>query len=263
VPEVEITNGKMYYEVEGQGAPLLLLHGVRGTLRNWEYLRPHLREHFQLILPELRGHGRSTPLTDVTKVPLFSQDMVALLDELDIKNCIVAGHSLGGFIAQQLALDDPKRVNTLILICTAPLVDVEAATAQIKLGQLAYDPDPEKAVEKLLDFAYYDSEKMRNTPGFIELLIFLQKEGQRLANSHGAAQGASASFNIQDRVHELKMPTLVIIAEHDETFPVKWGDFYRKHLENVTVRIIKETNHGINFEQPETLANAIIDYISK
>ena len=251
----------MYYEIDGEGEPLLLIHGVRGSLRNWEYLRPFLRGNFRLILPELRGHGRSSPLTEVTKVPVFAEDMLTLLNELNLERCMVAGHSIGGFIAQQLALDSPKRVKKLILIASAPLVDIETATAQIKIGQLAYDPDPEKAVEKLLSFAFFDSEKMRNTQGMLDLLLFDQKEGQRLANSHGAAQGAAASFNVQDRIHEIKIPTLLIIGEHDDTFPKKWGDFYQEHLDDVTVRIIPETNHAINFEQPEALAQAIIDYV--
>lgn len=261
MPEVEVTKGKIYYEIDGEGEPLLLIHGVRGSIRHWQYLRPHLRDHFQLILPELRGHGRSSPLTEVTKIPIFAEDMLKLLDDLNIECCLVAGHSIGGFIAQQIALDSPNRVKKLILIASAPLVDVEAATAQIKMGQLAYDPDPEQAVEKLLSFAFYDEEKMRNTPGMRDLLLFNQHEGQRLANSHGAAQGAAASFNVQDRVHEIKLPTLVIIAEHDDTFPKKWGDFYQEHLDDVTVQIVPETNHGINFEQPEALAQEIIDYI--
>ena len=95
----------------------------------------------------------------------------------------------------------------------------------------------------------------------LELLLYNQREGVRLANSHGAAQGAAASFNVQDRIHEIKLPTLLIIAENDDTFPVKWGDFYQEHLEDVTVRIIPETNHSIHLEQPEALAKAIIKYV--
>ncbi|MFX0169637.1 MAG: alpha/beta fold hydrolase [Candidatus Hodarchaeota archaeon] len=262
MPEVEIANGQMFYEIDGEGEPLLLIHGVRGTIRNWQYLRPHLRQHFQLILPESRGHGRSTPISEVVKMDLFAQDMAALLDELKITECIVAGHSMGGFIAQHMALDQPQRVKTLILIDTAPLVDVEAAKAQIEAGQLAYESDPEKAVETLLGFAFYDPEKIRNTPGMLDLLLFGQHEARRLALSHAYAQGACASFNLQERVHEIKQPTLVIIAAQDDTFPVKWGDFYQEHLENVTVQIIDGSNHVIVFEQPEALAQTIIDYVN-
>lgn len=262
LPHAKINNADIYYEVEGSGEPLLLIHGVRGSIRNWEYVRPIITKHFQTIFADLRGHGQSSELTEVTKVDTFAQDHIELLKHLKIDQCHVAGHSLGGFIAQQMALDAPSQLKSLILIDTAPTTDVEGAQAQIKLAQLAYGLSPEEAVEKSLDFAYYNPKKIRETPGMIDLLVFLQRDAQRLANSHGYAMGAAASFNIQDRVNEITIPTLVIIAAQDETFPVKWGDFYKEHLPNVDVQIIDESNHGINFEQPKALVQTIADFVN-
>jgi 3-oxoadipate enol-lactonase len=260
LPYEEIGDAKLYYEVDGTGEPLLLIHGVRGSIRNWQYVRPLIRQHFQTILPELRGHGRSSELTEVTKVDRFAKDFLHLLKSLKIKKCYIAGHSLGGFIAQQMALDAPECVKKLILIDAAPVVDVEAAQVQIQIGQLVYGLSPEEAIEKLLEFAFYDPEKVKETPGMMDLLLFDQHEGQRLANSHGYAQGAAASFNIQDRVSEIKVPTLVIIGAQDETFPIKWGDYYKEKLSNVKVQIIDKTDHSIQLEQPEALVQAIVDF---
>jgi pimeloyl-ACP methyl ester carboxylesterase len=261
LPYAEINNTKIYYEIEGSGEPLMLIHGVRGSIRNWEYVRPLITKHFQTIFTDLRGHGQSSELTEVTKVDTFAQDHIDLLKHLEINQCHVAGHSLGGFIAQQMALDAPSKFKSLILIDTAPTTDVEGAQAQIKLAQLAYGLSPEEAVEKSLEFAFYNSKKIRKTPGLMDLLVFLQRDMQRLANSHGYAMGAAASFNIQDRVNEIKLPSLVIIAAQDETFPVKWGDFYKEHLVNVNVQIIDESNHGIQFEQPEAMVTAVVDFV--
>ncbi|MFX0078940.1 MAG: alpha/beta fold hydrolase [Candidatus Hermodarchaeota archaeon] len=261
MPYAEVNNAKIYYEVGGSGEPLLLIHGVRGSIRNWEYVRPIITKHFQTIFADLRGHGQSSELTEITKVETFAQDHIELLKHLEIDQCHVAGHSLGGFIAQQIALDAPSQLKSLILIDTAPTTDVEGAQAQIKLGQLAYGLSPEEAVEKSLEFAYYDPKKIRETPGMMGLLVFLQHDAQRLANSHGYAMGAAASFNIQNRVKEINLPTLVIIAAQDETFPVKWGEFYKKQLSNVNVQIIEESNHGIQFEQPKALVQAIVDFV--
>jgi pimeloyl-ACP methyl ester carboxylesterase len=260
LPHAEINNTKIYYEVEGSGEPLMLIHGVRGSNRNWEYVRPFITKHFQTIFPDLRGHGLSSELTEITKVDTFAQDHIELLKHLEIDQCHVAGHSLGGFIAQQMALDAPSKIKSLILIDTAPTTDVEGAQAQIKLAQLAYGLSPEEAVEKSLEFAYYDPKKIRETPGMMDLLVFLQHDAQRLANSHGYAMGAAASFNIQNRINEIKLPTLVIIAAQDDTFPVKWGTFYKEHLAKVNVQIIDESNHGIQFEQPKALVQTIVDF---
>ncbi|MFX1317712.1 MAG: alpha/beta fold hydrolase [Promethearchaeota archaeon] len=261
MPYVDVDGGKIYFEVDGEGEPLLLCHGVRGSNRNWAFLRPHLRDHFKVIMPDSRGHGRSTELTEPSTIDLYSKDMIALLDHLQISQCIIAGHSMGGFIVQQIALDTPNRVKALILINTAPMVDVEGALVQIELGKLAYGLEPKEAVLKLLKFEFYDPEKIRSTPDLFDLLVQLAEEGQRLTNSHGSAQGACAKFNIQDRVKEIQAPTLVICGSGDKTFSPNWADFYAKNLDNVTTKVINKTNHSIQFEQPEELARAIIEFV--
>ncbi|MFW9831260.1 MAG: alpha/beta fold hydrolase [Candidatus Thorarchaeota archaeon] len=260
MPVFQLNDDKLYYEMEGEGAPLLLIHGVRGTIRNWNYVRPYLTTRFLTIIPELRGHGQSTELKEPCTIDLFSNDLVSLLDYLDIDECIVAGHSLGGFIAQTMALNASNRVKALILIATAPLVDVEAAMAQIELGKLAFGLKPQDAIEIVLDNEFYDPDKIRNTPGLVEILLFNLKEGQRLANSHGCAQGAAAKFNVQDHIKKITAPTLAIFGSHDKTFPPRWAQFYEENLRNVTTKIIEKTNHGIFFEQPEALSKAIIDF---
>lgn len=260
LPYEEINQTRLYYEIEGEGPPLIIMHGVRGSIRNWDYIRPFLIKHFQMIFPELRGHGRSSELTEPCTIDLFANDMIALLDHLKIKKSFVAGHSLGGFIAQQMALDAPRRLKGLILINTAPTVDVEGAMAQIKLGQLAYGLEPKDAVEKLLEFEFYDPEKIRKTPGMMELLVFNSEEGQRLANSHGCAQGAAAKFNVLDRAKEIQTSTLAIFGAQDKTFPPRWAEFYKDNLPNVTIQIIDQTSHSVNLEQPEALVQAITDF---
>jgi pimeloyl-ACP methyl ester carboxylesterase len=260
MPYAEVNDAKIFYEIDGEGEPLLLFHGVRGSHRNWDFLRPHLRKHFQVIMPDSRGHGKSTELTEPSTIELYTTDMLALLDHLKISKCIIAGHSMGGFIAQQMALDAPKRLTKLILICTAPKVDVEGAMAQIEIGQLAFGLEPQEAVMKLLEFEFHDPEKIRNTPGMIDFLVFIAKEGQRLANSHGSAQGACAKFNIQDRVKEIQTPTLAICAKQDKTFPCRWNNFYKENLPNVITKAIDHSSHAIQLEQPEKLTQIIANF---
>ena len=262
MPFVEVDGAKIYYEVDGTSEPLLLCHGVRGSSRNWALLRPHLRDNFKLIMPDSRGHGRSTELSEPSTMNLYSKDMIALLDHLELSQCIMAGHSMGGFIVQQIALDAPHLVKALILINTAPMVDVEGALAQIELGKLAYGLEPKEAVLKLLEFEFHDPEKIRNTPGLLDHLIHQAKESQRLANSHGSAQGACAKFNIQDRVKEIQAPTFVICCSEDKTFPCRWSDFYAKNLDKVTTKVINKSSHSVQFEQPQELARAIIEFIN-
>lgn len=251
---------RLYYELEGNGDDLLLIHGVTGYLDTWKYVRQPLARHFRLILPDLRGHGRSDKPNMRYSVEMFVRDLVGLLDVLQIDQCIVAGHSLGGFIAQQMAVDAPERVRALILICTAPKVDDEGASAQVQLLKALYGLSPEQAVEKKMEIEYVNPQKVRAMPGVMELLIADEIQRQANQNVHGWAQGAAACFNIEERLREIRAPTLVIQGGQDATFPPRWGKYYREHIQRAVLRIVDGTSHSIQIDQPEALAEAIIKF---
>lgn len=260
VPYAQLGDVKLYYEIDGQGDDLLLIHGVTSFIGNWRFVRPQLNEHFRLVLPDLRGHGQSDkPLTHYS-IEMFAQDMIRLLDELGIDKCIVAGHSLGGFISQQIALDAPERVRALILICTAPRVDVEAAMAQIQVSQQLHGLPPGQVIEKQMDIYYENPDVLRSTPGMLETLKKDIDQCQELVVSHGYAQGATLSFNTEERLGEIQAPTLVVQCAQDKTFPLRWGEYLRDNIPNAEFRVIGKTSHSIQMEQPEKLAQVIIEF---
>jgi pimeloyl-ACP methyl ester carboxylesterase len=260
MPYAKLEQDQIYYEIDGEGENLLLIHGVTSFLPKWVYMRPILRKHFRLILPELRGHGRSTKLTDTTDIQTLTQDIIGLLDDLSIDQCYVAGHSLGGFVAQQLALDAPDRVRALILICTGHKIDSELVMEWVKAGQAVYGLEPKEAVEKELETYYFDPEKIRQTPGLIELLIEDKAQHQALEQSHGFAQGAAVKFDVEGRLGEISAPTLVVQCARDSLFGLRFGEHLRDNIPNAQFLVINETDHSIQVEQPITLSNAIIEF---
>ena len=191
---------------------------------------------------------------------MFAQDLVGLLDVLRIDQCLVAGQSLGGFIVQQMAVDAPKRVRGLILICTAPKVDEEAALAQVQLIKALYGLSPEQAVEKQMELEFANAEEVRAMPGAIELLVADEAQRKLNQNVHGLSAGAAACFNIEGRLHEIRAPTLVIQGAQDRTFPRRWAQYYREHIDKSVLRIIDRTSHSIQWDQPAALAGAIVDF---
>lgn len=260
MPLAHIGDVQLYYEIDGEGEDLLLIHGWNSFLPMWAYVQPHMQQHFRMILPELRGHGRSTELTTHTSIEVFAQDLVELLDVLMINSCIVAGHSLGGFIAQQIALDAPDRVRALILICTGPRIDVEAVASLNWEDQITYDLSPEEAVEKRMKFDFYNPNKLRTIPGMLELLQKDETQRQTHLVSHGYAALAPLKFNSEERLGEIHMPTLIVQCAHDPLFPIHIGEFLHTHLSNSSLRIINDTGHSIQLEQPEALVQTIIEF---
>jgi pimeloyl-ACP methyl ester carboxylesterase len=113
---VSVNGIEMYYERRGQGEPLILLHGFFGSGRAWDAYVKELSEHFELIVPDLRGHGRSTNPTESFTHRQSAKDVFALLDHLNITKFRVAGISTGGMTALHMATSQPDRVSTMILI---------------------------------------------------------------------------------------------------------------------------------------------------
>lgn len=124
MPAVNINNIKVYYEIHGSGAPLLLTAGLGCDSQDWTGIIEELSNHFQLISFDNRGAGRSlTPDKSFTILDM-ADDAVKLLDYLDIHSAHIIGHSMGGYIALQIAINYPEYVSKLILESTAPISSV-------------------------------------------------------------------------------------------------------------------------------------------
>ncbi|HEY5719706.1 MAG TPA: alpha/beta fold hydrolase, partial [Gammaproteobacteria bacterium] len=110
---------ELYYREEGSGAPLLVLHGLFGSSSNWARLARGLAAEFRVICADLRNHGRS-PHAAGMSYPQMAADVVALLDRLRLDRVALLGHSMGGKVAMQVALNQPERVSRLLVADIAP-----------------------------------------------------------------------------------------------------------------------------------------------
>src|SRR2546423_3667216 len=110
---------RIAYRVQGAGPALVLVHGVGGDASSWDEIVPRLKERFRVIALDLRGHGGSEPIRGECRIEDFARDVIDVLDALGASRCRLAGFSLGGLVAQSVALDYPQRVEKLVLIGTA------------------------------------------------------------------------------------------------------------------------------------------------
>lgn len=128
-------------QISGSGAPLIILHGLFGTLSNWSGQIKVLAEHFTVYAVDLRNHGRS-PHTDTISYPLMAADIIELMDQQGLTSAHILGHSMGGKVAMQLALNYPNRVDKLIIVDIAPVQypnhhgDVFEGLKAVKLNNL-------------------------------------------------------------------------------------------------------------------------------
>lgn len=111
---------KLHYQRQGQGKPLIILHGLFGSLENWGAQSKVLAEHYDVIAVDLRNHGRS-PHADDTRYTSMSRDILELTEDLELKQVLLMGHSMGGKVAMQFALEHPGHVEKLVVVDIAPV----------------------------------------------------------------------------------------------------------------------------------------------
>ena len=107
--KMQLDDIEIYYQVEGQGAPLLFLHGLGSSSAGWQYQRESFSKDYQVILVDVRGHGRSDKPPGPYSIAMFAADTTQLLDRLDIPAVHIVGLSLGAMIGFQMAVDQPER----------------------------------------------------------------------------------------------------------------------------------------------------------
>jgi len=144
MPIAKVNNIEMYYEVYGQGEPLVLLHGFTGSGQQWNSYIPDYKDHFKLIIIDLRGHGRSTNPSGVFTHRQAALDVFALLDHLGIERVKGFGHSSGGMTLIHMATQQPNRVEAMVLASSTsyfpkPCREIQAQTTIAALSEDRWD----------------------------------------------------------------------------------------------------------------------------
>ncbi len=127
--EIKTINGmEMYYEIHGKGEPLLLLHGFTGSSSDWETIIPSLPSEYQFIIPDLRGHGRSTNPLETYTHRQAALDVLALLEHLNVEQFKALGISGGGLALLHIATQQPERVQAMVLVSATSHYPTQART---------------------------------------------------------------------------------------------------------------------------------------
>ncbi|MEM2142984.1 MAG: alpha/beta hydrolase, partial [Candidatus Thorarchaeota archaeon] len=142
---IDIRGTMLNLKAVGNGPPLVLVHGLGGDHRSWEFVEPHLSERFRVIMPDLRCHGSSDCPEGMSMPSDYAADIAGLMSHLSIERAPVVGISMGGMVLLQMLLDFPRHVSAAVLVSTTPcvteqLIDVVYSwrEAQLQGGDEAY-----------------------------------------------------------------------------------------------------------------------------
>jgi pimeloyl-ACP methyl ester carboxylesterase len=259
MPLTRVGEIELSYERAGSGPPLLMIMGMSGTFDHWnaEFL-DELRQDFETIVYDHRGVGASTRLDGSVTTAQLAEDVAGLLATLELDSAHVLGISMGGMVAQELALAHPERIRTLTLGCTYCGGEGSALTSEAVMRKLAEgmsSGDRERAIRAAWEvnvspqFAANDDAYAR----FLEI-------GRRRAVPLEVIleqMRAITSHNTSTRLPGLALPTLVIHGTLDQMLPVQNGHMIAGLIPDSSLEVFEDVGHLFFWEQPERSAELV------
>lgn len=222
---METLNGvQLYFETHGSGEPLLLLHGFGGCSQDWSPLVADWSGHFQLIIPDLRGHGRSSNPAKVFRHQHAAADILALLDHLAIGNFKALGVSGGGNVLLHLATRQPERVEAMVLVSATSYFP-----AQARPLMRAY---PDSLTEK-----DWETMRKRHPGGETQIKAIL-------ASTASFADSYDDMNFTPPYLATIKARTLIVQGDRDPLYPVEISVEMAKAIQRSSLWIIPNGGHG-------------------
>ncbi len=257
------SNGcQIYFQIRGEGSPLVLLMGFGADGDVWEKHVAVYEQHFKCIVLDNRGVGKSGQPQGPYTTEMMAEDTIAVMDHLDISTAQVAGISMGGAIAQSLALNHPDRVSSLCLISTWPVFNNYAKTVYENLKKLRRVAAPDDFMELLQLWIFAP-------PYYVDHLADLQDDQQgAVQNTNPQTQSgfdgqldACIHHNAVPRLHEIKVPTLITIGMMDIFTPPAFSDILHEKITGSLIERFPTGGHVHHWEDLERFNQVTLDFL--
>lgn len=244
---VNVNDIKLYYEVYGEGDPVLLIHGGGGSIQNFELQIPELSKHFKVIAVDSRAQGRTSDSDQEITYSLMASDMAAFINNLNLGSVDVLGWSDGGNIGLELAYAHPEMVKKLIT-CGADYNHENYLAIDDSVNMDINDPTILKT-KSFLEKYFTNAEKLSPQP---DKLPTIKKKLEKLWTNY-------PNFT-PEQLSTIKTPTLVIAGDHD-LININLTITLFNSLPNSQLYIVPGASHLVLIEQPKQLNSIILEFL--
>ena len=256
MPTLRIRDVDLYYETLGEGEPLLLVHGLGSSTRDWAEQVAFFSERHQVVTFDARGHGRSSKPPGPYSVPLLAADAADLVRRLDLAPAHVLGLSMGGMIAFQLAADAPRLVRSLIVANSGPSFHLTPGQrcqyvwrrplirllgmrgVGLVLGRRLFPRPADAALRRRFVEHWADNDR----------------------RAYVTALDGFAGWSVEEKLPQITCPALIVAAEHDYT-PVAYKRAYAAKMSSARVAVIPGARHATPVEQPEAFNKRVTSFL--
>ena len=257
MPVLITENTRIDYDVNGEGPPLILIGGL--GFGRWAFFKqvPAFSRHFKTITFDVRGERQ---LTD--GVSDLAADVVALLEQLNVRKAHILGTSLGGFVAQELAIERPDLVDGLILVCTSYGAGGPETMSPWALGDMLGPPSlsVERAVRQGLKTATSEAYRAEHPEEFEQLVRWRLADSPSLS-AYYEQMRAGARFDASSEVGSITSPTLVIHGVEDRFVPVANAVALAEAIPDAKLRLLDNAGHLIFIERYADVNREVINFL--
>jgi pimeloyl-ACP methyl ester carboxylesterase len=261
---VEARNGKVRLacEARGDGPPVLLIMGLGYGRWGWEPVVDRLAQRFRVITFDNRGVGDSDVPPGPYTVRQLAADAAAVLDAFDLERADVVGTSLGGMVAQELAIERPERVEKLVLACTTPggVTSYPMPQQTVDLMLEAAQLDPVVAMRRFVENALAPGAAF-DRPELVERILALRlSNGFDLAGWQAQAM-AGATFDAVERLGAIQAPTLVLTGTADAVVDRRNSESLAERIPDARLELFPGCGHLFFWEEPERFVTLVEEFL--
>ena len=271
---VEVDSTPVNYVDIGSGPeglePIVFVHGLGGQWQNWLENIPRAAQERRVIAMDLPGHGRTPMPPDAITIPGYGRCVNALCEKLGLGRVDIVGNSMGGFVAAEVAIQFPERIDQLVLVSAAGISSADVAQRPIlAIGRImsaiathgaaqeryfASHPKSRHLCLALVarypsrlkaDLAYEGFFKGAGKPGFRDALR------------------ANLNYDFRERLPEIRRPTLIVWGENDSVIPVRDANEFERLISDSRKVVMRETGHVPMAERPDTFNELVLDFLEE
>jgi len=262
MPVLEVNGTSIYYEINGRGDPLVLIMGLRRNAEWWYCQVPTLSKHFKVLAFDNRGAGRSEKPIMEYSIRLFADDTAALMKALQIERAHILGISMGGYIAQELAINYPGLVKSIVLGCTSAGGKRVVLMSPERMKKFTANEglSPEQILQKDMDI-YFSDKFITEYPEKITEFIEISLRYYQPPDAFMRQFAACLKHDTVERLNRITLPTLILAGDDDPLVPPENSQILKKLIPHAELILFPGKRHCFFIEEANQFNQKVILFL--
>lgn len=264
MPKIKINDVNIYYEIHGEGFPIVMIMGLSANIDWWDPLLINkMSDKYRTIIFDNRGAGRSDKPKTEYSIKLFADDTAGLMDALEIQKAYILGVSMGGMIAQEFAVDYPERVEKLILCATNCGLSKSVQPSPEVMSILTRSTEELTAEEVARDTIQllYTQEFIDNNTEIIEQTIKQILKAPIPAHAYKRQIEAILKFDVCRKIKKINIPTLILHGKKDILVPPQNAEILANRIPGAKLMYLEDSGHGIFTPEFDKFTQIVLEFL--